>query len=81
MRTTLRDNVELFVAAPAAIAPSPAVDRLVRIAVSGDVFVGELNDADSPTARAITQGSQALRLHRLPGCGHLPMLERDGWLP
>ncbi len=82
VRTTLRDNVELFVAAPAAVAPSPAVDRLVRIAVPRDVFVGELDDADShSTARAITQGSQALRLHRLPGCGHFPMLERDGWLP
>jgi pimeloyl-ACP methyl ester carboxylesterase len=82
VRTMLRDNVGLFLAPPASVAPPPALGRLDRLAAPGHVLVGEHDDPDNHAiARAISRAAQALQLHLVPGAGHFPMLERVGWLP
>jgi 3-oxoadipate enol-lactonase len=82
VRTMLRDNVGLFLAPPASVSPRPTLRRLDRLAAPGHVLIGEFDDPDNHAiARAITRAAPALQLHLVPGAGHLPMLERVGWLP
>jgi 3-oxoadipate enol-lactonase len=82
LRTMLRDNVGLFVAPPASVAPSAALGRLDRLAAPGQLLVGEHDDPDNHAiARMLAGDAQALQLQVVPGAGHFPMLEHGGWLP
>lgn len=82
VRTMLRENVGLFLAPPAPAAVPPAAGQLDRLAATGRVLVGELDDSDNhANARAIAGAARALQLQLVAGAGHLPMLERVGWLP
>jgi pimeloyl-ACP methyl ester carboxylesterase len=82
VRTMLHDNADLFVAPPASVAPPPALAQLHCLAAPGHVFVGEHDDPDNhAVARTIASAAPKLQLHVVPGAGHLPLLERAGWLP
>ena len=82
VREMLRDNAPLFLAPPMTVPLPSALPRLGRLGAPGRVYVGELDDADNrQIAEALVRTAPGLELRVLRGAGHLPMLERVGWLP
>jgi 3-oxoadipate enol-lactonase len=82
VREMLRDNADRFRAPSGSVAPRPALGRLGGLAAPGRVYVGEHDDRDNhAVARTIADAAPAVQLHIVPGAGHLPLLERAGWLP
>ena len=82
VREMLRDNAPLFLAPPMTVPLPSALPRLGRLGALGRVYVGELDDADNrQIAETLVRAAPELELRVVRGAGHLPMLERVGWLP
>jgi pimeloyl-ACP methyl ester carboxylesterase len=78
----LADNRDLFLGGSESAPRPSAVERLDELTQPGLVFVGDRDDAHHQAlAKQIATQARRLELRRVPGAGHYPSLERDGWLP